>query len=196
MNWTAWNSVWANALTKRPNDIPRIAFATASSTISSSAWPVSSPRRPNPTMRDDDGLHDRDDGEGDPVAEQQLDLRQRRRQQPLERPRRPLAQHRDRGDEEHADQRKEPEHRDPDALEHLLPPGKELVDEDRSAHTARRAGAQACAGRAGAGRARGRPWRRFSARSGAVLLDQAQEGSVEVGMHPSGAGARSGADRR
>ena len=41
-----------------------------------------------------------------------------------------LAQHRDRGDEEHADERKDPEQRHADPLEHLGPVGEELVDEE------------------------------------------------------------------
>ena len=34
MNWTAWNSVRAKALTKRPSDIPSSALPTASATTS------------------------------------------------------------------------------------------------------------------------------------------------------------------
>ena len=43
MNWTAWNSVVANALRKRPSAIPRSAFATASRTTSSAGPAVSRP---------------------------------------------------------------------------------------------------------------------------------------------------------
>lgn len=47
-NWTAWNAVRANALTKRPRDVPRMASAIASRItphLVSDMWGLSSQRR-------------------------------------------------------------------------------------------------------------------------------------------------------
>ena len=50
MNWIAWNSVRAKALTKSPSDMPSIAFATASSTTAQDGPCVWSPRKPKATI--------------------------------------------------------------------------------------------------------------------------------------------------
>ena len=68
MNCTAWNSVVAKALRKRPSAIPRSAFATAISTTAQTGPAVSSPSNPNATRRRDRRLHGRDGGKGEPVA--------------------------------------------------------------------------------------------------------------------------------
>jgi hypothetical protein len=49
MNWTAWNSVRANALENRPRVLPRTAFPTASMAISHGGPAVSRPSRRNAT---------------------------------------------------------------------------------------------------------------------------------------------------
>jgi hypothetical protein len=49
MNCTAWNSVVAKALRKRPSAIPSSAFATAISTTAQIGPAVSSPSNPNAT---------------------------------------------------------------------------------------------------------------------------------------------------
>jgi hypothetical protein len=49
MNWTAWNSLVANALRKRPRATPSSAFATASATTrAGEPWTVT-PSRPKAT---------------------------------------------------------------------------------------------------------------------------------------------------
>ena len=65
-------------------------------------------------------LHRSDERERDPVAGEQVELRERQRHQPLERSRRPLAQHRDRRDQEHDDEREEADERAADAVERLF----------------------------------------------------------------------------
>ena len=47
MNWTAWNSVVANALTKSPSAMPSSALASASSTSTTAGRVVSSPSGPS-----------------------------------------------------------------------------------------------------------------------------------------------------
>ena len=63
------------------------------------------------------------------VAEQQVELGERQRHQALERPGRPLAQHRDRRDQEHRDEREEPDHRRPTRSK--SPPGRRRRLEER-----------------------------------------------------------------
>ena len=64
-------------------------------------------------------LHGGDEREREPVPREEVASCDRRRQQPLERSGRPLAQHRDRGDDEHRHEREEPEERDAERLEDL-----------------------------------------------------------------------------
>src|SRR5581483_9367394 len=73
--------------------------------------------QPERDRRGDGGLERRQRGEREAVAGEQVELRERQRHQPLERPRRPLAQHRDRGDDEHRREREDADHRRPDAVE-------------------------------------------------------------------------------
>ena len=130
MNCTAWNSVDANALTKRPSAIPRIAFPIASTTTTQTGptlWRSSERER---DRRDERRLERGHEREGEAVAHEQVELRERQRHQPLERARRPLAQHRDRGDDEHRDEREQAEQRAADVLEDQLPAGEELVQQD------------------------------------------------------------------
>ena len=56
-------------------------------------------------------------------------MRERQRHQPLERPRRALAQHRDRGDEEHRHEREQAEQRRADVLEDGDRPAEELLQQ-------------------------------------------------------------------
>jgi RNA polymerase sigma-70 factor, ECF subfamily len=65
-------------------------------------------------------LDRRDDREREPVAGEQVELRQWHGHQPLQRAGRPLAQHRDRRDEEHRDERKDPDERPADPVERRL----------------------------------------------------------------------------
>ena len=183
MNCTAWNSVRANALTKSPNAIPRIALATASSTISTFECSRLEAEQAEADERDDGGLarprprRTRCRSRGAARASSSGVVRSRSSV-----PRRALAQHRDRGDEEHADQREEPEHRHSDALEHLLAAREELVDEDHQHARHDERAARACAGRAAAARAPAPPWPRCARGSSRRLaLDEPQERRVEVG---------------
>ncbi|SIH77808.1 Uncharacterised protein [Mycobacteroides abscessus subsp. abscessus] len=72
--------------------------------------------------REGDGdrrLDDREEPEGECVAEDEVALAQRHRQQALEGAAAPLTQGADARDEEHDDEREEREHRRPDRLEHI-----------------------------------------------------------------------------
>ena len=112
MNCTAWNSVRANALARRPSAIPSTALATASTTTSHARAAGVEAEQPERDARD----------------EQRLDARRAARMRCRSRarrsgfasgivisrssvPGRALAQHRDRGDEEHRDEREQPEKR-------------------------------------------------------------------------------------
>ena len=118
MNCTAWNSVRANALTNRPSAIPSRAFATASTTTRQLApGDVQAEHAEGDRRRSAPPARRRPRANAIAVAEQQVELRERHRHQPLERARRALAQHRDRGDEEHVMNGKMPEQRAADALE-------------------------------------------------------------------------------
>jgi hypothetical protein len=64
-------------------------------------------------------LQRRQHGEGERVAEQQVELGEGQRHQPLERAAGAFTQHRDRGDQEHHDQREEADQRRADAVERL-----------------------------------------------------------------------------
>ena len=82
----------------------------------------------------DDG-HDRrldgcDRSEREAVADEEVELRDREREQPLEGSSSSFTQHRDRGDEEHGDEREETEQRDSHLLERLWLIGEDLVDQD------------------------------------------------------------------
>ena len=117
MNCTAWNSLVAKALRKRPSPTPSSAFETASATTRSGDPTVSTPSGPNATSEVTRGLGRREQRESQPVAAEQVELRERQGHQPLERAAGSLAEHRDRRDEEHHDQRKEADERHGDALE-------------------------------------------------------------------------------
>ena len=125
MNCTAWNSVRANALANRPSVLPSTAFRIARTTISHGE-----PRDVEPEHDEGDARRRapparRRERERAAVAAEQPELRQRQGHQPLERPRRALAQHGDRRDDEHRDEREEPEQRGSDPIEHAG-----LVDEE------------------------------------------------------------------
>ena len=51
MNWTAWNSVFAKALTSSPSDIPSRAFKDCQPDDDQDAVGAFRPRRPNPTRQ-------------------------------------------------------------------------------------------------------------------------------------------------
>ncbi len=72
----------------------------------------------------DQRLQRADQGEGHPVAEEQVELCQRQRHQPLQRPGRALPQHGDRGDDEHRAEGEEPHQRPAHLLE-----GREILVE-------------------------------------------------------------------
>src|SRR5439155_7563774 len=63
------------------------------------------------------------------VAAEQVELRKRRRHQPLERPASPLAQHRHGRHDEHRNERKEAEQRRADVLEDLRLPAEDLLQQ-------------------------------------------------------------------
>jgi hypothetical protein len=50
MNWTAWNSVCANALANSPSDMPSSAFSTANATTTTTEPSTSRPSSPNATV--------------------------------------------------------------------------------------------------------------------------------------------------
>ena len=120
MNCTAWNSVCANALTNSPRAIPRSALATASTPTSHAPCGESRPRNANPTTQTTAACTAASSPKAIAVAGEEVELRERQRHQPLERARRALAQHRDRRDEEHDDEREEAAERGADLLEGLL----------------------------------------------------------------------------
>ena len=74
-------------------------------------------QREEPDDAHDDRLERGEQTERDPVARQQVDLGDRQRHQSLERAVGALAQHRDRGDQEHDDEGEQAAHRRPDRLE-------------------------------------------------------------------------------
>ena len=84
MNWTAWNSVRANPLASRPSAVPEHGVEDGDDD--------QLPQRPGDVeaadvdgeRRGDEGLQDRHHAEGQGVAEHEVALAHRRREQPLE----------------------------------------------------------------------------------------------------------------
>src|SRR5262245_43896426 len=107
MNWTAWNSVRANALLNRPRATPSTALAMAMRMTRPGATEGEQPERHG---RGDGGLDRGRDAEGDPVREQQVQLAHGRGEQPLQGAGGALPQHRDAGDQEHDHEGEDPEH--------------------------------------------------------------------------------------
>ena len=96
--------------------LPSTAFATASATTSHVGPATSSPSSAEGEDGDERDLQYGHEREREPVSGEQVEPDKRHGHQPLECPRRALAQHRDRCDEEHGDERKEAEERCADVL--------------------------------------------------------------------------------
>ena len=94
MNCTAWNSVRANAETNRPSAVPSTASTTATTiSIQTGAGDVEV-EQPHAEPDRERGLDGGHQPEGERVAEQEVELAHRHREQPLEGARRALAQRR------------------------------------------------------------------------------------------------------
>src|SRR5450759_3053084 len=92
MNWTAWNSLATKALTNSPNAVLGTALATASTRMSQARTGDVQPEHGERHPGRDGDLEHRERAEGQRVAEQQVQLRQRHGQQPLQRAGGALAQ--------------------------------------------------------------------------------------------------------
>ena len=118
MNCTAWNSVRANALTNSPSAIPRIAFATASSHDEPTLDAADvEPEQPEADDETTTACTAATAAKASAVADEQVELRERHRHQPLERPvvrSRSIVIEVTRNID---DEREEPEQRRADALE-------------------------------------------------------------------------------
>jgi hypothetical protein len=87
------------------------------------------PEQPEPEQRDRRRLNRGHERKRDRVPGQEIELRDRHRHQSLQRSRRPLAQHRHRGDDEHGDEGKESEQRRADVLEDRRTPEEDLLEQ-------------------------------------------------------------------
>ena len=97
------------------------------------------PEQPQRHGAGERGLHHRGRPEGEAVPTEQLELSQRRAQQPLQRAGCPLAQDRHRRDQEHREQREQRQHRGADRIER----GQVLcVDQPQQTHQRDRDGQQ------------------------------------------------------
>ena len=153
MNWTAWNSVVAKALTNRPSAVPSTASTTATTPSSQTGPLTSSPSRPTLTADRQRRLDRGEQAEGEGVAEQEVELAQRHREQPLEGAAAALAQGGHAGDEEHHDEREDRQQARPEAVEGR-PPGTVLEHPPQQADQHARdrpAASRACGGRGGSG---------------------------------------------
>ena len=117
MNCTAWNSVCAKALTKRPSAVPRTASTTATTSSSQTGPWTSRPSRPTlrPTASAAWTRGDRAERHG--VADQEVELAHRHREQPLEGAAAALAQRGHAGHQEHHDEREHRQQRRSDLVE-------------------------------------------------------------------------------
>ena len=95
-------------------------------------------------------------------------------------PRRALAQHRDRGDEEHRDEREDPEQRRRRRGRTSRAAVEDVAQAGSAARAARRAAARACAGRGAAGRRTRAAVASVSAGAHAAVLDEREERRFEV----------------
>ena len=179
MNCTAWNSLDANALASSPSAVPSTALSTARAAIRAGAPGGVEAERQERDGGGDERLDGREQGERDPVAGQQVELGERHRHQPLERAGGALAQHRDRGDEEHRDEREHAEHRARPGGRTARSPSIAL-QQRTAARSGRPAAARSCAGRGGSARARARAVAAVIRGLTRRLLDQAQERRLHV----------------
>ena len=111
MNCTAWNSVGGEGADEQPERHPERRIPDGESGDGPLRPVHVEAEEPEGERRDDRRLDRGEQAEGEPVPAEQVELPDRHRHQPLERSRRPLAQHRHGGDEEHRDEREEPEER-------------------------------------------------------------------------------------
>ncbi len=95
MNCTAWNSVRAKPLASRPERRAEHGVEDRHDDEQPQRAGDLEPTHPDRECRCDDGLHDGEQSEGEAVAEHEVALAHRGREQPLERARLPLAQRRD-----------------------------------------------------------------------------------------------------
>ena len=107
----------ANALVNSPRAMPRIALPIASAITSKVEAGDVEAERSESDRGGDQRLEGRDGGERDPVTSQQVEFGERHRHQSFERASGALAQHRDRGDEEHRDEGEQSDERTADYLE-------------------------------------------------------------------------------
>jgi hypothetical protein len=110
--------VRANTLANSPSAMPSTASPTASATTATFEPCTCRSSRPNASSDTTVACTTGEQCERDRVTEQQIELGERQRHQALERPSDALAQHRDRRDDEHRDEREQAQHH-AHAVEHL-----------------------------------------------------------------------------
>ena len=174
--------------------MPRTASETATTTSSHSGPATSSSHTQTANAVAMTACTTDEQAEREGVAEHEVALAHRRREQPLEGARLPFAQGRDRGDDEHDDHREDPEQRGPDVVEDrgaVVDPGEQADqhaghdDDERDgavvgAHLARARGPAVATVQAGVHEAL------LSLDRLGLGVDEGEEGGIGVG----GAGAR------
>ena len=196
MNWTAWNSVVANALTDRPSAVPSRASTTATRTRNQVGPSTSRPSTPTVQAETSSAWTIAEQPEGEGVADEEVGLAHGHGEQPLQRSAGPLAQGRDARDEEHHDEREDPEQRRADLVEGVRPG----VDPARAARSATTGTTSSSATVRGSRRScwstRSAVARGHCARSCRRRLDEGEERALDVGGARTSQAARPGCRRR
>ena len=193
MNCTAWNSVRANALDEQAERHPEDRVRDREGDDQHGRRPrrrgragrSDAARRASPAPR-------RASAKASAVADEQVELRERQRHQPLERARRALAQHRDRGDEEHRDRagraRASARRR---VWNTCRPVGRRAaLIRIMQRRTARRGAARSSVGRAAAGGARARRRARAASAHGSPSLGLARRARRNASSSSAAPGPR------
>ena len=130
MNCTAWNSRRRERAHEQPERHPERRVRRPRARRPPTRGPAtSSPSSPKASTETTVACTTASSANATRVAGEQVELRERHRHQPLERPGRPLAQHRHRRHDEHRDEREEAEQRRAHVLEDLRPPPEELLQQ-------------------------------------------------------------------
>ena len=175
--------------------MPSTASVTATSPSCQTGPSVVEPAHPDGERHRDDRLQHRHEAEREAVAEDEVALAERRRHEPLERARAALAQGRDRGDQEHDDEREQRQDRRPVRVEHALlvaeQPGEQADEQARGdEHERDRPGVVAQLAQHAAGGGDGADAVHFSASPRASRRVSGWSGGVSADA--SGAGCGSG----